>query len=388
MKVLSRRRPAERRAWDMLRQRKWKNVLAELEKIAQVEERNYAIWNAVGDVHFRCKSAKEAVAAWRRAAEGYVHEGLYENALALTKKTLRLVPEETELHLTLAELYLALGYDADSLASLRTYLRLCSRRSESDLRLFFRKVIEGNLPHLHLLEELMPLFRETGIEDQELGMELEKFIGLRKKAVAEAVPREEVALEQAVSAAEESAYYGGSADGLMALGTAGAGTSVADESALAFSPQMPGQGVSERESTSRPSWEAARDEALPTGEGRDHYDLGMVYLEMKLWDAALDEFEHARRDESLRFRAGLALAECLLAKGDPRQALELLERFEGEETQSDEERLRFELVKGDIHEALGNLTEALSHFENICGRQQTFGNVEERIRHLKERMTQ
>jgi tetratricopeptide (TPR) repeat protein len=388
MRVLSHRRPAERRVWDMLRQRKWKNVLAELEKIAQVEERNYAIWNAVGDAHFRCKSAREAVAAWRRAAEGYVQEGLHENALALTKKTLRLVPEETELHLTLAELYLTLGYDADSLASLRTYLRLCSRRSELDLRSFFRKVIEGNLQHLHLLEELVPLFREAGIEDQELGTELEKFIVSRKKAVVEVAPREETAFEEAVSSKEESAYRGGSADGLMTLGTAGAGVSNAEESALASSSQVPGQGASERGSATRASWETTRDETLPTGEGRDHYDLGMVYLEMKLWDAALDEFEQARRDESLSFRAGLALAECLLAKGDPRQALELLEKFEGEETQPDEERLRFELVKGEIHEALGNLTQALSHFENIHERQQSFGNVEERIRHLKERMTE
>jgi tetratricopeptide (TPR) repeat protein len=244
------------------------------------------------------------------------------------------------------------------------------------------------LQHLHLLEELVPLFRETRIEDQELGTELEKFIVSRKKAVAEVAPREEMAFEEAVSSREESANYGGSADGLMTLGTAGAGVSNAEESALAFSSQVPGQGTSERGSATRASWETTRDETLSTGEGRDHYDLGMVYLEMKLWDAALDEFEQARRDESLRFRAGLALAECLLAKGDPRQALELLEKFEGEESQADEERLRFELVKGEIQEALGNLTQALSHFETIHERQQTFGNVEERIRHLKERMTE
>ena len=28
------------------------------------------------------------------------------------------------------------------------------------------------------------------------------------------------------------------------------------------------------------------EEDLPAGQGKDHYDLGVVYAEMKLWDAA------------------------------------------------------------------------------------------------------
>jgi tetratricopeptide (TPR) repeat protein len=385
MKVLTRRRPSESRTWDKLRQRKWRKALAELVKVAQVEERNYAIWNVIGDAHFRCGSPRDAVVAWRRAADGYKNESLYENALALTKKILRMVPEETDLYLPLAELHLALGYGADSLATLRTYLRQCPRHSETELRAYFRKVIESNLQHLHLLEEITPLYREAGIQDPQLAMDLEKFVGSRRSVAVETAPMEEMAVEEAVSV-EETKSHKEAADGLFSLDSTGEGISVEDEAAFAFSPETP-PSPSERKSSVRSVSETQPGEALPVGEGRDHYDLGMVYFEMKLWDAAMDEFERARRDESLHFRAGLALAECLLAKGDPRRALELLEKFEKDETQSDEQKLQFELIQGEVHEALGNLTQALQHFETIYENQQTFGNVGESIQHLKERMT-
>jgi tetratricopeptide (TPR) repeat protein len=386
MKFLSRGGAPGQHLHDMVRQKKWKKALGELEKAAQVEERNHAIWNAVGDARFRSNSVQEAVEAWRRAVDGYAREGLYENAAGLVKKILRISADQTDLHLTLAELYLAMGYDADALSSLKTYLRLCSRPSEAALANFFRKVLESNLRHTHLLEELIPLFRESKIENLELQTELEKFVESRKSESPPAATSPEIPLEKEHREEQDMKYFGGTPEGLIALDLAGERTPHDEESSVAFAAEMSRTPEPKREPSIQLSRPGTEGENLPEGEGRDHYDLGVVYQEMKLWDAAIAEFEQASRDENLHFRAALALVGCVMSKGDPRQALDLLEKFESGENLPLEDELHLELLKGEVQQAVGNLSEALGHYEKVHERQSTFGNVEEKIGELKAQM--
>jgi tetratricopeptide (TPR) repeat protein len=75
-----------------------------------------------------------------------------------------------------------------------------------------------------------------------------------------------------------------------------------------------------------------------------------------------------------------------MSKGDPRQALDLLEKFESGENLPLEDELHLELLKGEVQQAVGNLSEALGHYEKVHERQSTFGNVEEKIGELKAQM--
>jgi tetratricopeptide (TPR) repeat protein len=388
MRLFGHRLRPERRTRDLLRQKKWKKALAELEKTASADEKNCAAWNAVGDVRFRSKSLQGAVEAWRRAADGYAREGLHENALALTTKILRTSPEETDLHLVLAEHYFAMGYVADSLASLRTYLRLCNPPSEPALREFFHRVVERDLPHAHLLEELLPLFRDAQIEDEELQTDLEKFVDSHQKVVEQTEAAEETPPADEAPPETGPAHVGGGMEGLVTLDTAGDGApAFEDEPKGTFASE-----ASESQITGEPPREATpespEDIGLPEGEGRDHYDLGLVYQEMKLWDAAISEFKQARRDSNFCFKADLATAQCVMAKGNPEKALELLENFEKSEERPPDDRLRLELVKGEVHKMLGNLSQALAHFENVYSQQAMFENVEDKIQSLKKRMAE
>ena len=384
-KLLNRKHPPEERMRDMMRQKKWQKALPELEKFARAEEQNFSIWNTVGDVHFRCGSPREAIEAWQRAIDGFTIEGLYENALAIARKALRVAPEQMEFHLTLSELYLSMGYDADSLNSLGTYLRTCSRPSEPELRTFFRKVIDSSLHHPHLLEEILPLYREAGVEDEELQRDLEVFVNSRTVAT------EHSELPVAISEEKEEApplepsqSYVGNQGGLLTLGT-GATEEFQDESA-SFATDFQDQATLEETTTKQKKVRASTGEVIADGEGRDHYDLGVVYQEMKLWDAAVEEFEKARQDEGYNFRAGLSLVECRLAMQDPKRALKLLETFEQSENEPLEMQLRLEFAKGEAQEILGNLEQALTHFENIDQQQEGFGNVKEKMKALKQQM--
>ena len=127
---------------------------------------------------------------------------------------------------------------------------------------------------------------------------------------------------------------------------------------------------------------------LVDGEGKDHFDLGMVYKDMKLWDAAVAEFEQARRDPSIRVRATLALAECLQENDDLSGALDLLERERLRGCSTAQEQMNVELQIGTIYESLGNLEDALAHFEAVRACNSEFGDVADRIAGLKQRLSQ
>ena len=71
---------------------------------------------------------------------------------------------------------------------------------------------------------------------------------------------------------------------------------------------------------------------------------------------------------------------------DPKRALELLEAFEQSENEPLEMQLRLEFAKGEAQEILGNLEQALTHFENVDRQQEGFGNVKEKIQALKKQM--
>jgi len=385
------KRDPEQEAREAIRRKKWAKAVAHYEKRLQENERDYALWNLLGDLHMNNGARAQTLEAWRRAMEIYSLEGLYENVLGIARKILRRMPEEEDLYLLLADAYLGLEYHADCLAAFRSYLKLSKRRSEPDMRSFFRKILGSAIVHRHLLEELSAIYRESGIEDIELERQVQDYVQLGLQSApswspavaAETTeqPTEQLEPSSAVPAHDASG-------GLLGLETMETFT----ESPVPdfFGPSRPPE---QRRSDGEPvipirSEETDDADDIPAGEGKDHYDLGMVYKEMRLWDAARAEFEEAVRDPALHTRATLALAECLQEQQDSQGALDLLEAALQNGDGSLTERLELAYRSAVIHETLGNLEEALRRLEAVYEQSATFSDVETRIAELRGKLNE
>ncbi|HEX5869201.1 MAG TPA: tetratricopeptide repeat protein, partial [Longimicrobium sp.] len=68
------------------------------------EEVDIALWNRVGDLHLRIGETERAVEAYERAVASYAESGLYNNAIALCRKILRLVPGRGAVYLKLGQI--------------------------------------------------------------------------------------------------------------------------------------------------------------------------------------------------------------------------------------------------------------------------------------------
>ncbi|RPH95061.1 hypothetical protein EHM69_05565 [candidate division KSB1 bacterium] len=382
------KRDPEQQARDAIRRKKWSKAIAHYERKVQDSDRDLTLWNLLGDLHMNNHARTEAVDAWRHAMEGYALEGLHENVLGIARKILRRTPEEEDIHLIMAEAYLGLEYHADCLAAFRTYLKLSKRRSETDMRSLFKKILDVNITHLHLLEELHAIFNESAIEDLELERSLDGYINERRKIARETHPvqTQEPAAEFEEAPAESPPEQPRAHDGLIGLD--GLDSFAADASMdYAYSRPPESRVVPSPETGSEADLTVSRDTSdIPSGEGKDHYDLGVVYKEMRLWDAATAEFEQARRDPSVRIRATLELVECMQETHDLQSALDLLEEIRQDGEGSPQEQLGVSHRLGIIHELLGNTQEALAHFERVHEQSPGFADVELRVAELRSKL--
>lgn len=383
------KRDPEQHARQAIRRKKWKQAIAYYESRLAVQDRNYGLWNILGDLHMQNGARLQAAEAWRRALEGYALEGLHENVIGIARKLLRRMPEEDDVHLLVAEAYLGLEYHADCFSALRGYLKLSKRRSENDLRAMFRKLLETPITHAHLLDELKNLWSAAEIEDYELQQQIDAFIAAGLQTVeAHSMARAESAAHREVETPgqESSAVRDVHHDGLLGLSgidesAGGNNDAEAGSSPWSMDYTAGGESTPYHAGFQTPPPQPAAQSA--PGDGKDHYDLGMVYKEMKLWDAAITELEMARADRSLRLRSTIALAECLQESHDLQRALALLEEARAAGDSSPEEALGLSYRLGVIHELLGNLDKALDYFESVFEKNSAMGDVAARVVDLR-----
>lgn len=96
------------------------------------EETDIALWNRVGDLHLRLGETERAVEAYERAVSGYADSGLYNNAIALCRKVLRLVPGRAGVFLKLGQISAAAGFLADARQNFLEYAQRMKRSGNLD----------------------------------------------------------------------------------------------------------------------------------------------------------------------------------------------------------------------------------------------------------------
>ncbi|HET7234599.1 MAG TPA: tetratricopeptide repeat protein [Longimicrobium sp.] len=89
-------------------------------------------WNRVGDLHLRVNETEQAVQAYEQAVNAYVDVGLYNNAIALCRKILRLVPGRAQTYLRLGQISAAKGFFADARQNFLEYAERMRKAGKLD----------------------------------------------------------------------------------------------------------------------------------------------------------------------------------------------------------------------------------------------------------------
>jgi tetratricopeptide (TPR) repeat protein len=137
---------------------------------------------------------------------------------------------------------------------------------------------------------------------------------------------------------------------------------------------------------------SAEAETNGNGDYETHYNLGLAYHEMDLFEEALEEFQIAiglcsPDDGTARYlQCCNLLGHCFMQKGVPQLAVKWFIQGLGAPNTSDDERqaLRFDLAAA--YERAGDLDRAKDLFTEIYGVNVSYRGVNERLKALEMRM--
>lgn len=164
-----------------------------------------------------------------------------------------------------------------------------------------------------------------------------------------------------------------------------------DSQAAASVAQTIDAGLAEVFEEYRISAETEAD-AATNGDYETHYNLGLAYKEMDLYEEALEEFQIAAKmvapaDGTGRYlQCCNLLGHCFMQKGVPQAAITWFNKGMNAPDASEDQRqaLRYEL--GSAFEQIGDLRRAMDIFTEVYGINVSYRGVKERLRNLQARL--
>ncbi len=85
-----------KKALDLVRQQDWAGAIKEYRRLVEIDQNNPNVHNELADLYLRTNQKNEALDSFIRAIDEYTRVGLYNNAVAVCKKVLRVLPNRSE----------------------------------------------------------------------------------------------------------------------------------------------------------------------------------------------------------------------------------------------------------------------------------------------------
>jgi tetratricopeptide (TPR) repeat protein len=99
---------------------------------ASDEERDVALYNRVGDLHYRLGNNEQAIHYYEQAADYYAEGGFFNNAIALCNKILRYAPGRTIVYYKLGIISAKKGFNSDAKQNFLEYADRMQRAGKMD----------------------------------------------------------------------------------------------------------------------------------------------------------------------------------------------------------------------------------------------------------------
>ncbi len=113
---------------------------------------------------------------------------------------------------------------------------------------------------------------------------------------------------------------------------------------------------------------------------RSHYDLGMAYIEMALYNESIKELQISSRSEQLQLRSLEMIGHCFLLLDNPRLAVKQLNRGLEIAMNTGGDNLGIHYNLGLAYEALEESDKAREHFEEVYIVDVTFREISEKMK--------
>lgn len=128
-------------------------------------------------------------------------------------------------------------------------------------------------------------------------------------------------------------------------------------------------------------------ESIGEGDYRSHYDLGVAYKGMDLYQEAIEEFEIAAKDEELKLKSCEMIGACFLERGKIGDAIRVLNDSLRIPRRPPGEYFGIHFLLGSCFEAQNNFTQALKFYWNAYNIDKTIPDLAKKIAELRDKVT-
>lgn len=125
---------------------------------------------------------------------------------------------------------------------------------------------------------------------------------------------------------------------------------------------------------------------LDSADTESHFNLGIAYKEMGLYDDAIAEFEKASHDPSRAIDCITLTGQCHGEAGATESAMETFKKGLTMDNLNDESRMALNFELGMLYQMNGQLLEALEIFQLVAEKDSFFRNVSELIKNLRREL--
>ncbi len=125
---------------------------------------------------------------------------------------------------------------------------------------------------------------------------------------------------------------------------------------------------------------------LDSADTESHFNLGIAYKEMGLYDDAIAEFEKASHDPSRAIDCITLTGQCHSEAGATESAMETFKQGLTMDNLNDESRMALNFELGMLYQMNGQLLEALEIFQLVAEKDSFFRNVSELIKNLRREL--
>uniref|UniRef100_A0A7V0Z4J6 Tetratricopeptide repeat protein n=1 Tax=candidate division WOR-3 bacterium TaxID=2052148 RepID=A0A7V0Z4J6_UNCW3 len=129
-------------------------------------------------------------------------------------------------------------------------------------------------------------------------------------------------------------------------------------------------------------------ESIGEGDYRSHYDLGVAYKGMGLFQEAIEEFEIAAKDVNLKLKSYEMIAACLMEKDKVDEAIKVLNEGLTIPNRPANEYFGLHFLLGNAYERQNNLKMAIKSYINAANIDKTVPDLLKKINELKDKLTE
>lgn len=157
-----------KKALEHVRSQNWESAIKEYKRLAELDQTNPNVFNELGDIYLKTGNKSDAYDAFIKAIDAYARVSLHNNAVAVCKKVLRLIPTRIEILTKLGLIRKKQGLNKEAESYYLSYLdKLITDQNVSpdDLNKLSKEIVSDMNDSFTVLEKLNDCMVKFGLKN-------------------------------------------------------------------------------------------------------------------------------------------------------------------------------------------------------------------------------